>query len=169
MRIYRTEVYLLSFVTAPFDANHREARGLSLEERHRHLEHLEDVNDHAHKNYCGRRMIPFVADIVYECATDCGRCILPELVARLFFGRALQEQRCKPGERKYRYPVPNGFHSPFPPSPASRRYGVLIDAAALCQRRSRGTGRSEEHTSELQSLMRISYAVFCLKKKKNNI
>src|SRR3546814_7717248 len=34
----------------------------------------------------------------------------------------------------------------------------------------RGTGcddRSEEHTSELQSLMRISYAVFCLKKKKN--
>src|SRR3546814_2553405 len=29
-----------------------------------------------------------------------------------------------------------------------------------------GKGRSEEHTSELQSLMRISYAVFCLKKKK---
>src|SRR3546814_7458392 len=29
------------------------------------------------------------------------------------------------------------------------------------------TPRSEEHTSELQSLMRISYAVFCLKKKKN--
>src|SRR3546814_4871539 len=28
-----------------------------------------------------------------------------------------------------------------------------------------GVGRSEEHTSELQSLMRISYAVFCLKKK----
>src|SRR3546814_5422177 len=30
------------------------------------------------------------------------------------------------------------------------------------------TVRSEEHTSELQSLMRISYAVFCLKKKKKN-
>src|SRR3546814_12499604 len=30
-------------------------------------------------------------------------------------------------------------------------------------------GRSEEHTSELQSLMRISYAVFCLKKKKKII
>src|SRR3546814_8923075 len=29
-------------------------------------------------------------------------------------------------------------------------------------------GRSEEHTSELQSLMRISYAVFCLKKKRNS-
>src|SRR3546814_5486637 len=31
------------------------------------------------------------------------------------------------------------------------------------------TSRSEEHTSELQSLMRISYAVFCLKKKKKKI
>src|SRR3546814_3997599 len=31
-----------------------------------------------------------------------------------------------------------------------------------------GLLRSEEHTSELQSLMRISYAVFCLKKKNNN-
>src|SRR3546814_7934950 len=31
----------------------------------------------------------------------------------------------------------------------------------------RSRPRSEEHTSELQSLMRISYAVFCLKKKKN--
>src|SRR3546814_940478 len=35
-------------------------------------------------------------------------------------------------------------------------------------RRSCGTHRSEEHTSELQSIMRISYAVFCLKKNKHN-
>src|SRR3546814_10616428 len=34
-------------------------------------------------------------------------------------------------------------------------------------RREGGTARSEEHTSELQSLMRNSYAVFCLKKKTN--
>src|SRR3546814_4916263 len=34
--------------------------------------------------------------------------------------------------------------------------------------RPRNTPRSEEHTSELQSLMRISYAVFCLKKKNTN-
>src|SRR3546814_3727167 len=33
------------------------------------------------------------------------------------------------------------------------------------RRSQQGAGRSEEHTSELQSLMRISYAVFCLKKK----
>src|SRR3546814_3714350 len=35
-----------------------------------------------------------------------------------------------------------------------------------CHSRLSGAKRSEEHTSELQSLMRISYAVFCLKKKK---
>src|SRR3546814_6768709 len=47
-------------------------------------------------------------------------------------------------------------------------------AAAACRRLHHhriadaiGDFRSEEHTSELQSLMRISYAVFCLKKKKN--
>src|SRR3546814_5722789 len=37
-----------------------------------------------------------------------------------------------------------------------------------CDRLSAQSCRSEEHTSELQSLMRISYAVFCLKKKKKN-
>src|SRR3546814_5477295 len=37
------------------------------------------------------------------------------------------------------------------------------------QSRLQGTRRSEEHTSELQSLMRISYAVFCLTKKKINL
>src|SRR3546814_371199 len=38
---------------------------------------------------------------------------------------------------------------------------------AACAQPGRQGNRSEEHTSELQSLMRISYAVFCLKKKKN--
>src|SRR3546814_2173378 len=41
---------------------------------------------------------------------------------------------------------------------------ALRDAIQTIRRRAE---RSEEHTSELQSLMRISYAVFCLKKKKN--
>src|SRR3546814_1044789 len=41
-------------------------------------------------------------------------------------------------------------------------------AAAALSAGARGA-RSEEHTSELQSLMRISYAVFCLKKKKKQI
>src|SRR3546814_7301618 len=43
----------------------------------------------------------------------------------------------------------------------ARAVGLPLCRAALAHRR----GRSEEHTSELQSLMRISYAVFCLKKK----
>src|SRR3546814_2008280 len=46
----------------------------------------------------------------------------------------------------------------LPPAARPKRYGRPIEQA-----------RSEEHTSELQSLMRISYAVFCLKKKKTTI
>src|SRR3546814_7094783 len=49
----------------------------------------------------------------------------------------------------------NPSHIPPFPDPVPR-----TDPCPRCQ------GRSEEHTSELQSLMRISYAVFCLKKKK---
>src|SRR3546814_4990152 len=44
-----------------------------------------------------------------------------------------------------------------------RSYIVNLDTVASIE-----PLRSEEHTSELQSLMRISYAVFCLKKKKTN-
>src|SRR3546814_7938586 len=48
-----------------------------------------------------------------------------------------------------------------------RRYMVAeISSLASCSVRFSRTSRSEEHTSELQSLMRSSYAVFCLKKKK---
>src|SRR3546814_1739212 len=69
-------------------------------------------------------------------------------------------------------------------SPTRRNKARYLAMAGLFQRTSRkceegrGAGfgraiicrvvRSEEHTSELQSLMRISYAVFCLKKKMNN-
>src|SRR3546814_7402782 len=45
-----------------------------------------------------------------------------------------------------------------------RRLGARLSGRGLFWPRA---PRSEEHTSELQSLMRISYAVFCLKKKKN--
>src|SRR3546814_4149855 len=46
-------------------------------------------------------------------------------------------------------------------------FGLLVLAACHNQQ-GWHKQRSEEHTSELQSLMRISYAVFCLKKKKEN-
>src|SRR3546814_3896940 len=57
-----------------------------------------------------------------------------------------------------------------PPHPKMRRprkIGATTDAVSVALKESRSC-RSEEHTSELQSLMRISYAVFCLKKKKRN-
>src|SRR3546814_1786425 len=44
----------------------------------------------------------------------------------------------------------------------TRASAILLSSGARPR-----SNRSEEHTSELQSLMRISYAVFCLKKKKN--
>src|SRR3546814_10516113 len=60
-------------------------------------------------------------------------------------------------------------------APVSRRPGHFL-YPARAQRRRDGEAlhrvvppRSEEHTSELQSLMRISYAVFCLKKKTNHL
>src|SRR3546814_2072495 len=55
------------------------------------------------------------------------------------------------------------------PEPSRRhRRTAFRGKTGACQNHSddHRTNRSEEHTSELQSLMRISYAVFCLKKKK---
>src|SRR3546814_5199559 len=48
----------------------------------------------------------------------------------------------------------------------STQFGPPLHLVQRFERRGDDRGRSEEHTSELQSLMRISYAVFCLKKKK---
>src|SRR3546814_7936330 len=70
------------------------------------------------------------------------------------------------GREEWRPSAPEGRGRSRP------RRAELLDLGQL-QRQARvghgaapGHGRSEEHTSELQSLMRISYAVFCLKKKK---
>src|SRR3546814_9254792 len=56
-------------------------------------------------------------------------------------------------------------------APSRRARAPTPDASAAKPVRTQAayvrSARSEEHTSELQSLMRISYAVFCLKKKKN--
>src|SRR3546814_1727790 len=47
-------------------------------------------------------------------------------------------------------------------------FHCAVDLAVLAKQLHLHFARSEEHTSELQSLMRISYAVFCLKKKKKH-
>src|SRR3546814_4699611 len=84
------------------------------------------------------------------------------------------------------FPYTTLFRSPSPPmyeitsKPLVRRtfatlrraefgfFGVVVYTRVQTPRRcgQPARARSEEHTSELQSLMRISYAVFCLKKKK---
>src|SRR3546814_2238953 len=58
-------------------------------------------------------------------------------------------------------------HSPTPLRRSRRRCASSINVAFIVTPWLWG-GRSEEHTSELQSLMRISSAVFCLKKKKQH-
>src|SRR3546814_10639645 len=54
--------------------------------------------------------------------------------------------------------MPSPANAPPPPAPSMLLVPMMIAPDFLRR-------RSEEHTSELQSLMRISYAVFCLKKK----
>src|SRR3546814_7708939 len=82
------------------------------------------------------------------------------------------------------FPYTPLFRSPSNPTPARpslrdglhgalkitapSRFGHDIDIVEINGHLA-GFWRSEEHTSELQSLMRISYAVFCLKKKNNTI
>src|SRR3546814_4379043 len=61
-----------------------------------------------------------------------------------------------------------GERGAIPASEATRAGGSVYSTTSYMSASASGTtstARSEEHTSELQSLMRISYAVFCLKKK----
>src|SRR3546814_2523356 len=76
----------------------------------------------------------------------------------------------------YRRGVPHILHAGFDIDLVASRVAEAADEAGLARElraclepRTAGPRRSEEHTSELQSLMRISYAVFCLKKKNNNM
>src|SRR3546814_5494626 len=71
-------------------------------------------------------------------------------------GQRPRQARRLQGRRRLRGPL----------RPQHRRARTGTAAPARTRRDHRP--RSEEHTSELQSLMRISYAVFCLKKKKQN-
>src|SRR3546814_2573007 len=70
-------------------------------------------------------------------------------------------------DRIFDRPLGNLFRFPWPVREADLRVAVAVDQPVDMLEQI-GPHRSEEHTSELQSLMRISYAVFCLKKKKHN-
>src|SRR3546814_8100238 len=64
----------------------------------------------------------------------------------------------------FRLPTLNELYRPFTVFPVLTQANAGLETEKL---KGVEAGRSEEHTSELPSLMRISYAVFCLKKKNN--
>src|SRR3546814_7936991 len=91
-----------------------------------------------------------------QCDLGCLRLrLLPALRARAAQAALSAQQRADDG-----FPRSSGAAHPADGTPLPRHAGGPGRAAGRYRR------RSEEHTSELQSLMRISYAVFCLKKKK---
>src|SRR3546814_10744612 len=89
-------------------------------------------------------------------------------IGRQSRGRFLFPRATRP--QKFVRPFARGASPYFAEKPS----GILLRETAplrapVCSSRIMSGPRSEEHTSELQSLMRISYAVFCLKKKKHQI
>src|SRR3546814_8982651 len=102
------------------------------------------------------------------CSSDLGGA---DLRSKLGEPPILDAAWCSPHARKT---LTGGFNKLTPahradlhPAP-SRARTIALYSSSVCRTFSSSTtlsARSEEHTSELQSLMRISYAVFCLKKK----
>src|SRR3546814_8780642 len=108
------------------------------------------------------------------CSSDLARSLWRNLSASSIVRRVMQGMS-RPGTVKDRArpPVHKMSRSQLDTQPLSSltvRASRSIEIALRLLRQSifRESSRSEEHTSELQSLMRISYAVFCLKKKKKN-
>src|SRR3546814_6474403 len=107
-----------------------------------------------------------------------GRCAMPMnriqfqpgLSMPEFLQRYGTEPSCEAALEQARWPA--GFRCPrcdgVTYSRVRGRTYALFQCQACRHQTSLIAGRSEEHTSELQSLMRISYAVFCLKKKTIN-
>src|SRR3546814_2796987 len=85
-------------------------------------------------------------------------------------GYALLRRRWRAGDRiTLTLPMTLAVEpTPDDPNVVAYTHGPVVLAADLGPA-NQPFDRSEEHTSELQSLMRLSYAVFCLKKKKTNI
>src|SRR3546814_9748902 len=104
---------------------------------------------------------PILGDPLYGGALKLPRAASEELVAAL---RGFRRQALHAEVLEFVHPLsgqPLRCSAPVPEDMLELMRLLREDSAARAE-----TGRSEEHTSELQSLMRISYAVFCLKKKK---
>src|SRR3546814_7548256 len=85
------------------------------------------------------------------------------------FGDGVDDRRVEAAlQRELRMRVPFVLSGPRPGGDEDRQFRqARRQRGAEPQELAEMRRRSEEHTSELQSLMRISYAVFCLKKKNN--
>src|SRR3546814_10192591 len=111
------------------------------------------------------RISDWSADV---CSSDLAEGPLPMRPARRCRGRGLAPGRRRGFQDRQRFELQGaGWRSR---DISADRQCLRLHQRAVCQlavrtNRRQPTARSEEHTSELQSLMRISYAVFCLKKK----
>src|SRR3546814_9391539 len=94
----------------------------------------------------------------------------PPIIARRTRPAPPLRRQQRPDQRPFRIRQISAIHDCS--SKRSSESEVRLNGNPFCQRGLSPSrlreGRSEEHTSELQSLMRISYAVFCLKKKKTH-
>src|SRR3546814_3669697 len=81
----------------------------------------------------------------------------------MFGPMAGRDRKPTPNSSALRAPRCSAPSSPSAASPSNRKKTMRTTAS---NHSPNASSRSEEHTSELQSLMRISYAVFCLKKNK---
>src|SRR3546814_1941554 len=89
-----------------------------------------------------------------------GRSDIPRVPPELLRDRYSCTSAAPPGGRSHQRFTRRNFDAVHPPVKFRHFFQKVIVNAMPA-----GPRRSEEHTSELQSLMRISYAVFCLKKK----
>src|SRR3546814_2417900 len=96
------------------------------------------------------------------CSSDRGIELLPVLLQLRRRSAGLMSAGSIDG---FEVPLYRALTEPILLGGAPRGIAILNGTLAAAM----GLGRSEEHTSELQSLMRISYAVFCFKKKKSKV
>src|SRR3546814_3435865 len=117
------------------------------------------------------------------CSSDLEGCPQEDRIARrdhpVGRGDAAPACRQEGPQGRQHHPVPERRRKPFrgrgryagtsrPALAQIGRWSALRTEPRTGRRQALTRRRSEEHTSELQSLMRISYAVFCLKKKKSS-
>src|SRR3546814_8205382 len=111
---------------------------------------------------CAARCLSREASVTCGCVVTCSG----EIPQRRIASRVASQSACSGGQSKGRATTAPDCGQYVRRSIEKPCGGMRAAADAKASSSAGVTRRSEEHTSELQSLMRISYAVFCLKKKK---